>query len=166
MEEIWKPIRGFSGVYEVSNLGRVKSNHKRMSYNKGILRQYKSKKGYMSIVLDPRGKCKFMYTHRLVAQHFILNSKKRKEVNHIDNNPSNNNVLNLEWLTKKQNIKYSIKQNRNVKGEQVKTHKLKKEDIKYIRSCGKDAEKLAYIFNVSKKHIIQIIKGKTWKHLL
>lgn len=104
MEEIWKEINGYDGLYQISNLGRVKNS-------KGlIMAQKPSKKdGYVRIQLFKNGKYKAEYVHILVAKHFIPKPPiENLEVNHIDANKSNNLVSNLEWVTRSQNTKHAI----------------------------------------------------------
>lgn len=107
-KEIWKPIKGYEGLYEVSNFGNVKSLPK---YNKKapvILRPTVSKRdGRMTVMLSRNPKDhKRLYVHRLVAMTFVKNPNGYKEVNHKDENPQNNNADNLEWCTRKYNMNY------------------------------------------------------------
>lgn len=96
MKEIWKDIEGYEGVYHVSNLGRVK----RVATNR-VLQPYRNKVGYLLVYLCKNGKRKTHRIHRLVAQSFIPNQENKPEVNHLDENKSNNMVSNLEWSTRK-----------------------------------------------------------------
>jgi hypothetical protein len=106
MEEIFKSIEEYEGLYEISNLGRVKSLAK--NGKKEIIMKPKiDKDGYLQISLrKPRTKRKYYRIHRLVALTFIDNINQLPQVNHIDCNPSNNNVENLEWCTIQYNNKY------------------------------------------------------------
>lgn len=124
--EIWKDIKGFEGLYQVSNLGRVKSldviqNLKHSSgteytrFKKGrILRPEQSGRvaPYVIYYLKKDGKRHFGKAHRLVAKAFIPNPENKKVVNHLDCNPKNNNVSNLEWATHSENIKYAYDKGR------------------------------------------------------
>ena len=101
MEEIWKDIEGYKGLYQVSNLGRVKSIR-----NNIIKKPSKLPRGYLQICLCKNGNLKYISIHRLVAQAFIPNSKNLPCVNHKDCNPSNNIVSNLEWINHKDNNDY------------------------------------------------------------
>ena len=96
MEEIWKPIKNFEELYEVSNLGRVKSLAKRGKPER-IMKQAISHKGYPTLSLCKNAKSTRRAVHRLVAQAFIDNPDNLPQVNHIDGNKQNNNVENLEW---------------------------------------------------------------------
>ena len=106
MQEIWKDIKGYEGIYQVSNLGKVKSlNYKRGKHEKEI-KQALNSRGYLEVGLF-NGKVKTHRVHRLVAQTFIPNPENKDEVNHIDGNKKNNTVNNLEWNTSKENIHHA-----------------------------------------------------------
>ena len=102
-KEYWKPVVGYEGHYQVSNFGSVKS----IKFGKEIiLKQHINKGGYYYVCLLKNGKHKNYYVHRLVAQAFIPNPYKLPQVNHKDENKTNNNVDNLEWCTNEYNHNY------------------------------------------------------------
>ena len=117
--EIWQDVKGFEGFYQVSNLGRIKSldriiqQHHRNQRNvehiyKGkILKGNINKNGYIIVDLHKKGKIKKFLLHRLIAETFIPKVKGKNIINHKDNNPTNNQVNNLEWCTQSENIKYA-----------------------------------------------------------
>lgn len=105
-KEIWKPVEGFEGLYEVSNLGRVKSLSNNKSRKERILKPAKTKNGYLYVGLCRNGKMKYFKVHRLVATAFIPNPEGLPEVNHKDESKSNNCVSNLEFCDRKYNINY------------------------------------------------------------
>lgn len=108
MEE-WKDIEGYEGLYQVSNLGRVKS----LWFDKEkILKAYKNRYGYLCIGLCKYGKKKTYKIHRLVASAFIENSNNYPEVNHKDEVKTNNNVNNLEWCTREYNHNFGTRNQR------------------------------------------------------
>lgn len=115
MEEIWKDIKGFEGLYQVSNLGRVKSLKKTVphanytrTFQSRIMKQYTEKNGYARVGLFKYGKGYRKLVHRLVAQAFIPNPKLKPDVNHKDGIKTNNCIDNLEWCTPKENQKHSL----------------------------------------------------------
>lgn len=108
MEE-WKDIIGYKGLYQVSNIGRVKS----LKYGKErILRGGKDRYGYLHVTLYKDGKAKCHRVHRLVAQAFLPNPLNLLEVNHKDENKENNTVSNLEWVSAKENCNYGTRNER------------------------------------------------------
>ena len=114
MREIWKDIAGYEGIYQVSNLGNVKSlsfgpKNIRRSGNVKLLRQTPSNCGYYKVELYNNGKSKILYVHRLVAQTFLPNPNNKPQVNHIDGNKAHNSVDNLEWVTRSENQKHAFK---------------------------------------------------------
>lgn len=109
--EVWKAIEGFEGLYEVSNLGRVRRTYK--TGKEKILKPNKNKKsGYLYICLSRNNKKKTFRVHRLVALHFISNPNNLPEVNHIDEDKSNNVWTNLEWCTSEYNCNYGTRNQR------------------------------------------------------
>lgn len=122
MEEIWKPIKGYEGLYEVSNLGRVRSLDRCVVYANGQVHIHRGKilrpgisNGYMQVHLCKCGDMKQPLVHRLVADAFIPNPENLPQVNHKDENPSNNEVSNLEWCTSEYNINYGTRKEKVMK---------------------------------------------------
>lgn len=100
MKEIWRDIAGYEGIYQVSNMGRVKSSKNK--YEKFL--KPVTCGGYQRVRLCKNGNEKMKYVHRLVACAFIENSRNLNEVDHIDRNKANNRVDNLRWVTHSENI--------------------------------------------------------------
>lgn len=92
MIEIWKDIKDYEGLYQVSNYGRVRSLKTYM-----ILKPRKSNSGYFRVGLSKKGKHKWFLIHRLVATAFLSNPLNLPQVNHKDENKTNNKLENLEW---------------------------------------------------------------------
>lgn len=117
--EQWQDIEGYEGMYQVSNYGRVKSlerykeNHgKLQKVDERILVQAQKEGGYMFVSLWKDGKQKMHYVHRLVVQAFIGYIPDGYTVNHLDFNPENNHVDNLEIVTQSENNNYSAQAGR------------------------------------------------------
>ena len=117
MKEIWVPIKGFEKLYEVSNLGNVRSVDRVIVSSSGlkrrckgvILKQSVNKDGYNIVGLSNSGSGITIQTHLLVARHFIPNPNNLPEVNHKDENKTNNRVDNLEWCTHLYNSNYGCR---------------------------------------------------------
>ena len=113
MNEEWRPVLGYEGLYEVSNTGQVRSLDKYDSMNRflrgRILRLFTDGLGYLRAQLYSNSKRKSFLVHRLVAQAFIPNPDNLPQVNHRDENPSNDNVDNLEWCDGKYNVNYGTR---------------------------------------------------------
>lgn len=116
MEEIWKDIEGYEGLYRVSNLGRVlsvrfgpKTNSVPIKPAPRIMRQSRSSSGYLHVQLYKDGESSTKLVHILVARTFIPNPENKREVNHLDGDKSNNCVDNLEWSTRSENQRHAIK---------------------------------------------------------
>lgn len=124
INEVWKDIEGYEGLYQVSNLGRVKSLERIISDGRHrkerILKPYDDGNGYLRVELQSKP----FKLHRLVAQAFIPNPDNLPFVNHKDENPKNNRVFlnddgsvdesNLEWCDNKYNINYGTTQERRI----------------------------------------------------
>ena len=107
MKEVWRDIEGYEGLYQVSNLGRVKSFAKKGNWKEKILIQSKTRDGYNIVGLYKNSKNTTVRVHRVVAKAFIPNPNSFLEVNHKDGNKNNNAVDNLEWCTCEENMKHS-----------------------------------------------------------
>ena len=108
MPEIWKDIKGYEGLYQISNVGRVKSLPRNGTISTEKILKPHITKNHWYITLCKNSKCVNRYIHRLVAEAFIPNPLHLPEVNHIDQNPANNVSANLEWCTSKYNMTYSF----------------------------------------------------------
>ena len=114
MEEIWKDIEGYEGIYQVSNFGRAKSLGRVIDTKngrttvKGVIMS-PCGKPYLFVYLNKNHKSKYHAVHRLVAQAFIPNLENKPQVNHIDGNKTNNAVSNLEWVTQSENMLHAYR---------------------------------------------------------
>lgn len=107
MDEIWKPIPNYEGIYEVSNLGNVKRILVRRGTGGGCLMPYMCPQGYLHVLLRNLGNDVPYVIHRLVATVFIDNPENKPFVNHLDGIRYNNIESNLEWATESENIQHS-----------------------------------------------------------
>ena len=107
MKEIWKNIKNYESIYEISNLGRIKSLKKGI-----ILKQFKNTNGYFQVELWKNKKGKKFLVHKLVAENFISNKNNFSFINHKDENKENNCTNNLEWCTAKYNCNYGTRNSR------------------------------------------------------
>lgn len=108
MNEIWKEIDGYDGLYAVSNTGKVKSLKWNHSNTEKELSQYEQG-GYKLVGIRRNGIHHNYLVHRLVAKAFVENPRNLNVVNHIDGNKSNNNYTNLEWVTCSENTRHAIR---------------------------------------------------------
>ena len=169
MEEIWKDIEGYEGLYEVSSYGRVKSlgqfvnhNYGGYAYRKGrILKPANNGQGYLQVVLYKNGYKKTFKVHRLVAEAFLDNPDNLPCVNHRDENPLNNIVSNLEWCTVKYNVNYGT-------GLKRMSEKLSKPVLQYTLdgelikewSSARECDKNGFCY----QHISACCRGQLKQH--
>lgn len=147
MEEIWKDVKGYEGHYKISNLGKVETLKKDRKLLKFIKRS-----GYNYASLSMNGKRKNEAVHRLVAKHFIENPLNKEMVNHKDGNKQNNNVLNLEWVTVKENNQHAFN-----------TGLMDSKKVKVIRSDGVKFESIVEASRFLGVHwscVRDVLKGK------
>ena len=177
--EIWKPIIGYEGFFEVSNLGRVKSlkreitgkNNILYKCKERILKQRKSRKSdyrHISLTINCNILCRRI--HRLVAHAFLDKIENKNVVNHINGIKHDNRVCNLEFCSDYENVHHAIRTGLTPcnKGESSLTSKLKNEDIFKIREMSKEGvkqRKIANSFNICQQLVSEIVRGKKWKHI-
>lgn len=149
MQEVWKDINGFEGVYQISNLGRLKSFKKEAKGK--ILSNTNKKGGYFSIILSKGDKVKSTRIHRLVAEAFIPNPDKLTQVHHKDGNKQNNHIENLEWISERQHHFITRKQNPNAIRGLVKFNKFIRP--KKIQQYSLNGELLAEYNNGTEAHL-------------
>lgn len=159
MEEIWKNIAGYEGLYEVSNLGRVKSLNYKRTGKERILRPGLYNCGYLYVTLSKNGKQKKYRIHRLVGSAFIENPENLPEVNHKNQVKTDNSASNLEWCSTKYNIRYS----QSKKVGQYKDRKLIK-----VYNATIDVEKDGF----NQSNVVACCKGRykstggyQWKYI-
>jgi len=168
--EIWKPIKGFEGIYEISSHGRIK-RLARITINRGYPFRLQEKLKSLQIGVDGYVRCtliKRLYSvHILVAQHFIPNPENKKEVNHIDRNRGNNHIDNLEWVSPRENVLHSMKIYAAKNNGRHWKSKLNADQVEYIRSTFRTqhtAKELAELFKIDLSMIYSILRNDKWKH--
>ena len=174
MAEVWKDVKGFEGLYQVSNLGRVRSLD-RMKNNRlfrgRVLRQPKDNDGYCLVTLCDGKRSKTGKVHRLVAFAFIPNPDNLPEINHIDENKENNRADNLEWCSTKYNLTYGSRKGM-MAGTKNNHAKLTEKEVVEIRKIYKKGDMqfgqsaLGKKYGVSHIQIANIVKRKSWKEIL
>ena len=174
--EIWIPVIGYEGLYEVSNEGKVKSlkrfNPKSgkhgMWYKERILKTREDKDGYLVTHLTKEGKAKLLKIHRLVLSSFY-GEVKDLQVNHIDGNKQNNHLDNLEWSTCSDNQIHAHKIGlKNQKGSKNNASKLTEYKVLEIVELLKQKMPMAHIakmYSVDDETIRHIKIRKTWNHV-
>lgn len=164
MQEIWKDIEGYEGLYQVSNLGRTKSLKRKFVKEEKILTYTKNKKGYLQVSLTKNGKTKTERVNRLVAKTFIPNPKNLPQVNHIDGNKLDNSIENLEWCDCKYNINEAWKIGLNKKRfgrENNRSRKVEQYDLNgnFIRTWD-TIKQAADKLKINTANIIACCQGK------
>lgn len=176
MTEIWKPVVGYEGIYEVSDFGRVKSMSRDVASGCGATRTLREivlvpcadKDGYFHVGLWAEQKMVRRSVARLVAAAFH-GAADGKQVNHIDGNRQNNSADNLEWVTLQENIQHSIHVLKSKKrGAATAAAKLTEEDVARIRdllASGATPKEVAQQFNIHRNNVYSIRDGRTWKQV-
>ena len=174
-EEIWKDVEGYEGYYMVSNRGNVKSLNYRHTSKERILKPQKNNDGYLNVLLYQDGKGKTYKVHRLVATAFCENPHGFKEVNHIDEDKTNNCADNLEWCSRSYNCTYNGRAKKSGKktAEKLRGRKLSEETIKKISkpvySINKvsglitywnSAKEASMQMGINNGHICECLKGR------
>jgi len=173
----WRAIKGYEGLYEVSNTGLVRALSKRVDSGK-CHRTWKEHiksygvdaKGYLRVSLSKNGVNRTHKVHRLVAEAFIPNPDNLPQVNHIDGHKTHNTVSNLAWCNQNENMRHAcitgLKRN---DGEFNSQSKLTQADVDHIRAVYKPRDKefstvaLAKKYGVHRKTISRVVTGKYWR---
>lgn len=159
--EIWKDIQGYEGLYQVSNLGRVRSLNYGRTRQTRVLALKSAGYGYYGVNLYNENHISTThYIHRLVAQAFIPNSNNLPQVNHLDEDKSNNAASNLEWCNSQENMSYGTRGRRAVEHTIKPIAQIKNGKVVHIWKSGAEAGRSGFI----PTHITQCCKGKKKSH--
>lgn len=178
VEEIWVPVKGFEGKYEVSTWGEVRSLDRSSTYTNSVTGKVITRKikgrvltpkivnaAYFIVDLSKgkRGDIKQASVHRLVAEHFLPNPENKPQVNHIDGNPNNNSLSNLEWVTVSENAIHSY-ETLGKGGESHGLAKLTEESVKEMRKLygTYNYTELGEMFGVHKSTVARACQGLCW----
>lgn len=182
MIEEWRSVVGYEGLYEVSNLGRVrsldrlcKSNKRSDQWMKGRILKPKINRHRQSrctVALGKEGKVSYPYISRLVLTAFVGPAPSGHDAAHWDGDPTNNRLDNLRWATDSENMMDKKRHGTDPSGTRNAMSKLTEEQVLYIRRNYRrtsyhdsNALELSKQFNVCRGIILQVAKNKRWKHL-
>lgn len=179
--EEWRPVKGYEGIYEVSNLGRVKSlkrtiinQNRKVQVKERILKPSIQGQGYYGVGLSRDGIVTTFRVARLVAYAFlptcpgVHGSKKGEyQIDHINNNKLDNRACNLQWLLGKDNCFKGncIEYRTPLRGKQLKHTKLSEEEVIKIRNDYRTVQEIADEYEVDRITIQDILSGRNWKHV-
>lgn len=179
MKEEWKDIKEYEGLYQISNMGRVKSIHyhrSRLAVDKCLVPRIPPDR-YPYVGLFKNGKLKHVYLHRLVAEYFIPNPDNKPYVNHKDGDKTNNRVDNLEWVTAKENTLHQyrvlhkvpirrFKYNYNKNSKPVSQFLIDENGFEYKLATYANAYAAALVNNISASSINSCCRGdKNYSHV-
>ena len=173
--EIWKPVAGYEGLYECSNMGRVRTVGNNKTKKTKIRKQVVTNLGYKQVQLYKDGKQKLLYVHRIVAEAFLLNTNNKSCIDHINTDRTDNRVENLRWCTRKGNMNNPITRTKLSNSKLYHTYNMKaiiqtSKDGTFIQEykCTREAERATNIdhssINKCCKGIYKTAGGFIWKY--
>lgn len=179
--ELWRPISGYEGRYDVSSCGRVRSLTRKIMTESGKYKTINGRilkprleghtisKRYLFVSLYKDGKEKQRKIHHLVLENFVGGRPPKMEGCHKDGNSLNNHVANLKWGTREDNTRDKIKHGHSARGERSATSVLKEDQVRMIRilanAKGWTKKKIAEKYNIGETTVYDIINRKSWKFI-
>lgn len=167
--EVWKPVRGYEGLYEVSNTGRVRALFSNSNFQKvgRILKPWITRNGYCQIHLmrpgqKPKGKC----IHTLMLEAFVGPAPEKCEARHLNGVRHDNRCENLAWGTHKENSEDSRRHGTMATGERQGASKLTEIEVRTLRELwfrGIKTGVLAKMFSIDRTNVWQICTFKSWR---
>lgn len=172
MRENWLPVIGFEGLYEVSDSGNVRSLHKKHKTPHVLSPAFTPRTGYWFVSLSGKEKAISRNVHRLVAAAF-LGDPNGREVNHVNGMKSDNRLVNIEYVTRSQNLRHRIDvlgikctEDRNGEnGHNTTLTNVKVLAIRKLYAEGKSLLELAERFGVTRSGIAHVVKRRNWTHI-
>lgn len=162
--ETWVAVAGYENLYEVSNLGQVRSLPRKSTSGK-VLKAHPDKDGYLQVVLSKASKTKTFKVHRLVAATFIGQEPEGHQVSHKNGKNQDNKAENLEYATPKENCQLKTVHGTQLIGEKHNMARLTAKDVEQLREMRKAGYKyreLAAHFSISIGHVSDILNGRRW----
>lgn len=171
MNEVWREISGYEELYEVSDLGRVRSKVRFATIHRGGLRSYGGKvlrhnraTNYPQVCLSKNNIRQTFQVHRLVLETFVGKRPEGMEARHLNGNSDDPRLVNLEWGTHSENMK-DRSNHGTWCGESCNKAKLTNKKVLAIRSSGKPQPYLADKYGVTRACISDVIRRKTWTNI-
>ena len=176
--EQWRPIVGYEDIYSVSDRGRIRRNIGKLHAGSGgnncfagaILKCAAGVRGYRVVTLYRNTNKKQCYVHHVVAEAFIGPRQKNLVINHKNGDKTDNRPLNLEWITKAENVRHAFRTRLMPVGSSNYKAKLTDEDVRYIRAHYRPGmnryRDFANIHGVSVGTISKIIRNEKWRHVV
>jgi len=170
LDEVWRDIPEFVGLYQVSNYGRVRALARKDPLGKnlqgGLRKLATDRDGYQHLILSKKSKQNQRKAHRLVLEAFAGPCPDGMQCRHIDGNPRNNHLSNLKWGTLSENQKDRNIHGTDHRGSKHYGAKLCELDVWLIRNVtGVTQKQIADFFGISFQNVSSIQNRKTWAHV-